>query len=478
MAGPSQTTTQPYGLKTGILSQWETLAQSLSSIAPTASPAMIIPLVIATSGRSSWLSYLLATAGALLVAIHVNVFAKDSASPGSLYAFVHEELGLWAGLIAGWGLIVAYICTAQAVTGGVMEYTQGFFGGFMVRPWGGFIVVVATIALAVALAYRNVELSTRFMLWIEAASIALIVLVFVYPGHVYPGHGQSLTHTAGQFAPGVLALTPIRAGLILATFSFVGFESATALGAEAKNPLVTIPRAVLGTTILSGFFFIFCAYAEFSAFSGRLDLLDVNSAPLQTLAQMKGIPWLAPVLSIGAGVSFFACALACITASARTAFFVSAQGSLPRSLQRAHTTNQTPHIAVVASGIASAAVPGYLVLRRASGFDLYNWLGTIATFGFVVAYLFVVFAAALRLKRKSKSTATSITLAAITILFLGWALEGSLNLGAPGPEKWLAPIFAAIVATGVLFGVWYRRTTGNAARTTSPPAEAVERIES
>src|ERR1700684_1699428 len=163
MAGPSQTTTQPYGLKTGILSQWETLAQSLSSIAPTASPAMIIPLVIATSGRSSWLSYLLATAGALLVAIHVNVFAKDSASPGSLYAFVHEELGLWAGLIAGWGLIVAYICTAQAVTGGVMEYTQGFFGGFMVRPWGGFIVVVGTIALGVALAYCHGELSPRVM---------------------------------------------------------------------------------------------------------------------------------------------------------------------------------------------------------------------------------------------------------------------------------------------------------------------------
>ncbi len=473
MAGPSQTTSQPYGLKTGILSQWETLAQSLSSIAPTASPAMIIPLVIAGSGRSSWLSYLFATAGALLVALHVNVFARDSASPGSLYAFVHAELGLWSGLIAGWGLIVAYICTAQAVTGGVMEYTQGLFGGFMLRPLGGFIVVGATIALAVALAYRNVELSTRFMLWIEAASIALIVLVFVYPGH-----GQSLSHTAGQFAPGALALTPIRAGLILATFSFVGFESATALGTEAKNPLVTIPLAVLGTTILSGFFFVFCAYAEFSAFSGRLDLLDVNSAPLQTLAQLKGIAWLAPILSIGAGVSFFACALACITASARTALSVSAHGSLPHALRRAHAINQTPHIAVIVSGIASAAVPGYLVLRHASGFDLYNWLGTIATFGFVVAYLFVVFAAALRLKRKGQSTAISISLAAITILFLGWALGGSLNLDAPGPEKWLAPIFAAIVAAGVLFGVWHRKTTTNYATDTSSPAHVAERIES
>ncbi len=444
---------QPFGLRTGILSQWETLAQSLSSIAPTASPAMIIPLVIAGSGRSSWLSYLLATVGALLVALHVNVFARDTASPGSLYAFVHEELGVWAGLIAGWGLLVAYIGTAQAVTGGVMEYTQGLWGGWLLHPVGGFLVVATTIAVAVALAYRNVELSTRFMLWIEAASIALIVLVFVFPSH-----GQSLAYSAGQFTPPAFALNPIRAGLILATFSFVGFESATALGAEAKNPLVTIPRAVLATTILSGFFFVFCAYAEFSAFSGRLDLLDVNSAPLQTLARMKGIAWLAPILSIGAGVSFFACALACITASARTALFISMQGSLPHHLGKAHVTNQTPHIAVVVSGIASVAVPGCLVLRHASGFDLYNWLGTIATFGFVVAYIFVVVAAIVRLKRKGRANLWNFAIATVTILFLGWAFEGSLNLGASGPEKWLAPIFAGIVAIGVIFGVWFRKT--------------------
>jgi amino acid transporter len=454
MVVPDQTTNKPYGLNPGVLSRWETLAQSLSSIAPTASPAMIIPLVIAVSGRSSWLSYLLATVGALLVALHVNVFARDSASPGSLFAFVHGELGLWAGLIAGWGLIVAYIGTAQAVTGGVMEYAQGLFGGFLLGPAGAFLIVAATVALAVALAYRNVELSARFMLWIEAASIALIVLVFVLPGN-----GHSLAHSAGQFSSSALSLTPIRAGLILATFSFVGFESATALGAEAKNPLVTIPQAVLGTTILSGFFFVFCAYAEYAAFSGRLDLLSNSSAPLQMLAEMKGIAWLAPVLSIGAGVSFFACALACITASARTALFISAQGSLPRHLSRAHAVNKTPHVAVIASGIAALLVPGLLVLRHASGFDLYNWLGTIATFGFVVAYLFVVFAALLRLKRTGRASFVNIALAVVTILFLGWALEGSLNLGAPGPEKWLAPIFAAIVTAGVLFGVWFRKAT-------------------
>jgi len=35
----------------------------------------------------------------------------------------------------------------------------------------------------------------------------------------------------------------LRLGLVLALFSSVGFESATALGSEARNPLKTIPFA-------------------------------------------------------------------------------------------------------------------------------------------------------------------------------------------------------------------------------------------
>jgi len=50
-----------YGLRRDALSQWGTLAQSLSSIAPTRFARMVIPLVIAVSGPSSWFVYLLAT---------------------------------------------------------------------------------------------------------------------------------------------------------------------------------------------------------------------------------------------------------------------------------------------------------------------------------------------------------------------------------------------------------------------------------
>jgi amino acid transporter len=63
----------------------ETLAQSVSTIAPTTTPVATIPLVCALTGNGTWLAYLLATSAILLVALCVGKFARYSSSPGSLY---------------------------------------------------------------------------------------------------------------------------------------------------------------------------------------------------------------------------------------------------------------------------------------------------------------------------------------------------------------------------------------------------------
>jgi amino acid transporter len=430
IATPDETHQPDYGLKRNALSQWGTLAQSLSSIAPTASPAMVIPLVIAVSGPSSWLVYLLATVGVALVAIHINIFAGSSASPGSLYTFVDQELGLWTGLLAGWALLIAYIGTASAVIGGLLVYAQGFLGSFGRHPTVAVVMIVLSVLLATALAYRNVELSAHLMLWIEAASIALILLLLIYPSY-----SHRLSWDPAQFAKPVFSLAPIRAGLILATFSFVGFESATTLGGEASSPLRTIPRAVLGTAVLAGLLFIFASYSEVAAFSGNSQVLSNSSAPLQLLAELKEMKWLSPLLSIGAIISFFACTLACITAAARAALMISTYGGLPARLSRTHASNRTPHLAVVTSGFAVAVSAAAVILWHASAFDLYGWVGTIATLGFVTAYLLVVLAALVKLHREKSATPGRICVGVVTLLFLGFTLFGSLNLSAPGPER-------------------------------------------
>jgi hypothetical protein len=61
-----------YGLRREILSPMETLAQSVSTMAPTTTPAATIPLVCALAGNGTWLAYVLATVAVLLVALCIS----------------------------------------------------------------------------------------------------------------------------------------------------------------------------------------------------------------------------------------------------------------------------------------------------------------------------------------------------------------------------------------------------------------------
>src|SRR5271157_6280980 len=90
----AQAPTEPgiYGLRREVLSPMETLAQSVSTIAPTTTPVATIPLVAALAGNGTWLAYALATAAILLVAWCVATFSRYSASPGSLYTYAAANL--------------------------------------------------------------------------------------------------------------------------------------------------------------------------------------------------------------------------------------------------------------------------------------------------------------------------------------------------------------------------------------------------
>ncbi len=91
----------------GVLSPLETLAQSLSTIAPTATPAATIPLVCALAGNATWLAYALATSAIFLVALCIARFARYSASPGSLYIYATSTLSPWLAATAAWSLLLA-----------------------------------------------------------------------------------------------------------------------------------------------------------------------------------------------------------------------------------------------------------------------------------------------------------------------------------------------------------------------------------
>ena len=158
-----------YGLRQHVLSPLEVLAQSVSLIAPCTSPALTIPLVFALAGTGTWLAYALAMGGMTLMAFCIAAFARDSASPGSLYVYTRSTLPPAVAAVAAWALFFAYVMTAASVIGGFVSYAYIFLGrlGPHVSP-----VLVAAMGAggAVWIAYRDVKISTQTMLWIEAVS--------------------------------------------------------------------------------------------------------------------------------------------------------------------------------------------------------------------------------------------------------------------------------------------------------------------
>jgi amino acid transporter len=437
-------------LRKDCLSFTEIIAQSVANIAPTATPVMNLALVFASAGKGTWLAYLLATIGLMLVGININQFAKRSATPGSMYVYISKGLGATSGFLSGWCLIFAYIFTAIAVLAGLSNYSlvllQGV--GIALPP---FVPILVFSIIVWFFAYRDIQLSTRMMLFMEMGSMILILAL----GAVILFKRQTFVDIS-QLAVKGMTFDNLKAGLILAVFSFVGYESATALGTEAKNPKKFIPRAVLLSPLISGVFFMVCSYFVILGWQGITDPLEKSAAPLNDLSVSVGLPFLGIVTSVCAVVSFFACALACVNAAARVMFTMGRHNIFHASLGKAHATNETPHHSVSASSAIMFLVSAVMLISGVGVMDIYNYTGTLATFGFLVVYLLISIAAPVYLKSIKALKPVNLLVSILSIAFVALPIVGSVVPLPDPPMDKLPFYFLGFMVVGILWFLWVR----------------------
>ncbi len=437
-----------YGLRHGILSPMETLAQSVSTMAPTTTPAATIPLVCALAGNGTWLAYVLATIAVLLVALCIGRFARYSSSPGSLYTYTAKILPPWLAATVAWSLLLAYVATGSSVIAGFYHWANLLLRDATGHAYSTVLLSFIVTGASIFIAWRDVKISARLMLWIEAASVSVIVIVvtLLLVRHGWHWDWEQL-QLRGMTGSG------LRLGLVLALFSFVGFESATTLGSEARNPLKTIPRAVIQSALLAGAFFTVCAYAEVLGFHTAGQDLGSSPAPMRLLARVGGVPMLGVLIDIGALVSLFAGTLACITAAARVLLLMAHHGLAHGSLRNTHARNQTPSRAVVVTGIAAVAPVAVLAARGSSGLDVYGWMGSLATYGFIVAYALVCVALPRYLRDHGASRRGMHVIPALACTAMLLALVGNLYPVPEGPYGKLPYVYLLLYLAAGLF--WF-----------------------
>jgi amino acid transporter len=441
-----------YGLRRDTLSPVETLAQSVSTISPTATPVATIPLVCALAGNGTWLAYILATAAIFLVALCVSKFARYSASPGSLYSYAEPILPPYVAAIVAWSLLLAYVATGSSVIGGFYHYGNLLLLDSRDHIVSAVVLAILVTAVSVWIAWRDVKVSARLMLWIEAVSVTLILIVVALVLVRFRHHlDWEQLQLRGMTGSG------LRLGLVLALFSFVGFESATTLGSEARDPLKTIPRAVIQSALLSGAIFTVCAYAEVLGFRVAGQDLGTSPAPMRVLAGVGGLESLGMLIDIGALVSLFACTLACITAAARVLLLMAHGGLTHGSLRVTHAQNETPGRAAIVAGIAAVVPVAVLAARGARGLDVYGWMGSLGTYGFIVAYGLTCLALPRYLRNHGACRPGSRIIPWLTCFVMLLALAGNLYPVPEGAYGKLPLIFLGYLALGLLWFFWSKK---------------------
>jgi amino acid transporter len=435
-------------LRSNCLNFKELLAQNIALISPTMTAALIVPTMFGTTGNISWLSYAVGAVLVLFVALSLNQFAKRTTNSGSMYSYAMSGLGYGGGSLCGWCLLWAYLFIGLAGTTGFTIFASTLLQMVHVNI-PPVILFAFCLGSCFYIAYKDIKISTLVTLGFEVFSCAFIVLLaFIVLGH----HHFAIDTTQFNFK-GTSLLT-LGMGAVVAIFSLVGFESSTAFGEEAVNPLKTIPRSIIWSLVITASFFIFITYVEVQGTAGYKDTLDKIDAPLNVLAQMYGVPYLQPILSAGAMVSFFALASSCMNAGARVMFAMGRHDFLPPNTSYAHSKHGTPHVALVVMATVMFAVVtvSYFVLVKngMAVLDEFNDAGIMGAFGFCGAYTLIVLSAPFFLKKRGELKAGHIVLCVVAMVLMLIPIIGSVYPIQPPPVQYFPIAFLGYLWFGFL----------------------------
>ncbi len=244
-------------------------------------PGMLLALLLA-----GFVAYCNATSSARLAARYPE--------SGGSYVYARERLGDLPGFLAGWGFVVGKTasCAAMALT----------VGAYLAPAWQRAVALVA-VAVPTVVNLAGVAKTARVTRWLVGLTLAVLGVVVVAgvgaiglagPGSA-AGAGLESIHIGGLRWGGVLT----AAGLLF--FAFAGYARVATLGEEVRDPQRTIPRAIpVALGVALGIYLVVGATALAVLGARRL---ASSAAPLAAVVSAAGLPRLALVVRVGAGVA-------------------------------------------------------------------------------------------------------------------------------------------------------------------------------
>ncbi len=418
---------------------------------------------------------------AFLTAISYSKLAElyPEAGTGSSYYFTEQALlnekrlssfSKISKFIVGWfshlyywvypGVMVAMMAI-------LITYIFSQFGVTLSPVWQ-IIVAMVFAGLTGAVAYRGINGSTMSSIVINVVQIVSLVFVTILAIVYRVTNPQNVTFVHENLASAILPhnFANVLFQATIAMLLLVGFESATALSAEAKHPK-HVSRGVIISLVLQGLIFYLFEYFGAAAWlNTAYTVKDANGADVTGIAAaaasgapigdmvkilgdslLNNIGFLLMILvAISVAMAVIGTTLACINTGVRVTYAMAKDKDVPSFLGALHGRFATPHTAVWTITIVSAIIGafGVLSVTNLTAVTFLSNIGTFALYGLTNLVALVAF-----MRHPQRNPITHIAVPILGFLANIGMLLAVIYLGILGGGDTKTAALISIIATGV-----------------------------
>jgi amino acid transporter len=309
------------------------------------------------AGPAAILSWVVAAFATLLLAL---VYAELGAAfpvAGGLARFSYFSHGTLAGFVVASACWLGYVSIAPIEVQAIIRYISDEVP-WLVRQDGTRVLTLPGVGIAALLLLVLSAVNLAGVRWLNESNKVITIWKLVVPVLVPVGlivksfHPGNFTHYGGFLPNGISGVfTAVSAGGAL--FALLGFRTAIELAGEAKNPQRDVPRALIGSVLLTSAIYLLIQIAFIGALPaaalahGWKGLSShVEAGPFLQLVTVAGLVGLSKLLLADSVISPGGCALIFCGATSRLCYAMAQNGQLPPAFARLNRAG-VPSVALI-----------------------------------------------------------------------------------------------------------------------------------
>ncbi|MDG1548165.1 MAG: amino acid permease [Candidatus Thalassarchaeaceae archaeon] len=318
-----------------------------------------------------WLAYLFAGLVILPGAISKSELASAMPSSGGAYVYIEKTFGPIIGTISGLGLWANFMLKSAFALIGFRAYLWVLEGIFDVSINLDYAVMIM-LGLIVGINILGAKSIKKVQTPVVLVSVTYLMFVCIYALLTMELNWDAAISREALGAD----WHSFSSTAALVFVSYIGVTKVAAVGGEIKDPSKNMPYGILISLFFSVFLYVFVTLTM-AITVDPLSYVENGHAredPIYVFALIVGGKTIATIAATFAAFTVLSGSLAGIMAASRFLFAMARDNLLPELFENVHSKYDTPHWAIIGTGLSMAAailfLPVHDVAELASGFNL------------------------------------------------------------------------------------------------------------